>query len=264
LAARESEIAFDEYLSGIPDAATDLSLSAEELSRAAARISLDQGQDAVLGVLSRAQTDTIATGRRPRELGPFTPGFGVPAPLLDDQGREGIAPAFDADEFTTKFEDANERAAAEQRQASLDFAENVIDAGSGFINAIESFRSGDIGGGIAGLGGTIGSLFTSIGGALGPIGQVLGPITGLIGGAVSLFSPREADGAGASGQEFDRFSSTPAININVSVEQENTYNGGPTDLAIEQAFLRQTRQVVEEILDRSGLLQELRELKGAT
>jgi len=80
---------------------------------------------------------------------------------------------------------AQDAAAAAQRQAGLDFAESVLNAGRGFVSAVESFRAGDIGGGISGVGSTLGGLFGAIGGALGPLGPL---ITAAAGPSLSVAS----------------------------------------------------------------------------
>jgi len=187
-----------------------------------------------------------------------------------DTGVEGIAPAFDPEVFTRKFEAAGEDFAAQQRSASLDFAKNVIDAGNQFISAIGQFQAGNIGGGVAGLAGTAGSLFSSIGSlaglaGAGPIGALIGAGGGLLGGLINLIGGGGADqGADARREQVQRSRSVPAVNINVSVDQRNTYQGGPSQPQNEAAFRRQATIIVEEILDRSGLLQTVRDLRTAS
>jgi len=152
---------------------------------------------------------------------------------------------------------AQEDAAAAQRQAGFDFAQAVIGAGQGFVSAIEAFQAGNVGGGIAGLGGAVGGLFSGLGqlggafAGLGPWGAIISAGAGLLGGLVNLFGGgrgREADRAAA---EARRVGNVPAINLTFTVNQTNTYHGAPSQPEIEQAFRRQANTLWEELYRRN-------------
>lgn len=143
---------------------------------------------------------------RPFEGTPFT-----------DTGAEGVAPAFNPEVFARQFKSAGEDFAAEARQASIDFAGSVIDAGSSFVGTIESFRRGDIGGGIAGLGQTAGGILGGFG--LGGIGALVGAGAGLLGGLFGLFSGGGGDSPAANSAQNRRNLST--LEVNFTFNQQN-------------------------------------------
>ncbi len=245
----------------------------EQEARAAstALVGLTRGQDAVLGVLGRAQAATIRGDRVAGGYGAAGDLSGrdvnfAPRPFegeeFVDRGREGVAPVFDAEVFTRKFDAAGERFRQEAVDGGIQTAEEIIGAGQGFVSAIDQFQSGNIGGGIAGLAGAAGGIanFFAPG-----IGSLISGAGSLLGGVVNLFSGDDDQGRDEIRREqASRGRSVPAVNINFEVQQENVYQGGPDQPAVEQAFLRQTRQLVEEILERSGLLETVRDLGAAT
>ena len=221
-----------------------------------------RGQDAVLGVLGKAQAETIRTGRTPGELGPFMPPSGFTGTPFADTGVEGIAPAFDPEVFTRKFEAAGEDFAAQQRSASLDFAKNVIDAGNQFISAIGQFQAGNIGGGVAGLAGTAGSLFSSIGSlaglaGAGPIGALIGAGGGLLGGLINLIGGGGNDHAEAQRAERARVRGAPALQFTVNIRQDYQVTGGFTSPEARQFINQAARSTVDEIFSRTRLLERM-------
>lgn len=159
-------------------------------------------------------------------------------------------------ESDKEFIAASKEAGAEVRMAGHEFALMTINAGQGFLNAVESFRAGDVGGGIAGLGSTIGGLTTALGGlggslaSIGPWGAVISAGAGLLGGIVNLFSGDSRDAEERRRREQQATRSVPAINITFTVQQQNTYNGAPSDPRNEQAFARQADALFESLYKR--------------
>lgn len=202
-------------------------------------------------------------------LGPSDPrALPIPQPQLGGEPVTLPVP----EPVATGFEDAAQSvkdAAAEQQRAGLDFAKNVVNAGNQFISAIGQFQAGNIGGGVAGLAGTAGSLFSSIGSlaglaGAGPIGALIGAGGGLLGGLINLFG-----GGGGNDldqvrqQEAQRARSVPAITFEATVNQNNTYNGGPQMPEVEQAFRRYSRIAIEEFMAATRLPQRVAALETA-
>lgn len=121
---------------------------------------------------------------------------------------------------------AQEDAAAAQRQAGFDFAATVINAGQGFVGAIEAFQAGNIGGGIAGLGGAVGGLFSGLGqlggafAGLGPWGAIISAGAGLLGGLVNLFGGGNRDAREATRAAGAAARSVPAVELNLVINQD--------------------------------------------
>lgn len=144
-----------------------------------------------------------------------------------------------------------------ERQAAADrFAETVVQAGASFTSGlIAAIEDGDIGaafqsalgfgqsllgsanlGSIPFLGGSLG-IGTLLSAGLGIFGSIIGALTG-------------GNNASEATKALDRGPVPPAINLNFTVNQSNTYNGAPTDPATEQAFARQAQIMFESIYRR--------------
>jgi len=179
-----------------------------------------------------------------------------------DTGVEGIAPAFDPEVFTRKFEAAGETFAAQQRAAILDFAKNVVNAGQQFVSAIGQFQAGNIGGGVAALGGTAGSLFGSVGSlaglaSAGPIGALIGAGAGLLGGIISMATGGGNDQAEAQRAERARVRGAPALQFTVNIRQDYQVTGGFTSPEARQFINQAARSTVDEIFSRTRLLERM-------
>lgn len=143
-----------------------------------------------------------------------------------------------------------------QEDAADRFASTVVSAGATFASdLVSAIRDGDVGaafksalgfgqsiagaadlGALPFLGGNIGiGALLSVG--LGLIGSLIGAITG--GGSKASDATNDINRG-----------STPAINLNFTVNQSNTYNGSPSDPANEQAFARQAETLFEMIYRR--------------
>lgn len=155
--------------------------------------------------------------------------------------------------------DSGQAARDRTQQAADRFAETVVDAGFRMGDAaIQAIRDGDIGGilragfsGAASIAGNITGLspIPFLGGAINPAMLIAGGI-GLFGTLIGALLGGGRDDSARAAAEQRRVGNVPAININFSVQQTNTYNGAPSDPANEQAFRRQADALFESIYRR--------------
>lgn len=154
---------------------------------------------------------------------------------------------------------AQQQATADQKAAADQFANTVVSAGFAFGDAaIKAFQDGDVVGVIrAGLGGAGSILGGANLGSIGFLGGSIG-IGGLIAGGLGLLGTLIGALAGGGSRDAEerrrreqqQARSVPAVNINFTVNQSNTYNGAPRDPANEQAFSRQADALFESIYRR--------------
>jgi len=153
---------------------------------------------AVAGMGDRAEADTIATA------------FGD-GPNPNARGGRYVFSGLGED-----IADAGETFRAQQSEAAREFATTVVNAGSGFVGAIEQFRSGDIGGGISSLGGVASSIATLI-----PGGAAIAPLisagAGLLGG---LFSLGQGSGESPAANSAQSSRALTRLELNFTVNQD--------------------------------------------
>lgn len=159
---------------------------------------------------------------------------------------------------STGFDSAAVSWGKRQDEAADQFADTVVRAGFGFGEAaIQAIKDGDIAGVIrAGLssgasilgGADLGSL-SLLGGSIG-IGSLIAGGLGLIGTLIGALTGGGREAEERRRDEASRARSVPAVNINFTVNQSNTYNGAPRDPANEQAFARQADTLFESIYRR--------------
>jgi len=100
-------------------------------------------------------------------------------------------------------------------QSGVTFAQQVQQAGDGFIGAIESFQRGDIGGGVSGLGSTVGSIV----GAFDPVtGAIITAGASILGGLFSLGGGSESAEANSAASRR----SLSQLELNFTFNQTNS------------------------------------------
>lgn len=132
--------------------------------------------------------------------------------------------------------------------AAVSFGDVVLAAGQSFGSLVTSIFEGDTKGAIKGGF----DLFGDIGAAILPgFAPFIKLGTGLMGDLFSnLFGGGSRDADARRQREQQAARSVPAININFSVQQTNTYQGAPSDPRNEQAFARQADALFESIYRR--------------
>lgn len=191
-------------------------------------------------------------------------GWKAPGDASNGVQRSNVITWQDAQRTLQAQEDAAAAAAKAQQDAADRFASTVISAGFSFGDAaVKAFQDGDIVGVIrAGLSGA-GSIFSGLdakdsnilgtiglfGGTLG-IGSLIAGGLGLIGTLIGALTGGGREAEERRRDEASRARSVPAVNINFTVNQSNTYNGAPRDPANEQAFARQADTLFESIYRR--------------
>lgn len=132
--------------------------------------------------------------------------------------------------------------------SAASFADIVVAAAGDVRGLFTSILQGDTQGAIkSGF-----DLFGDIGAALLPgFGPLIKIGTGLLGDLFSaLTGGGSRDAEERRRREQQQARSVPAVNINFTVNQSNTYNGAPRDPANEQAFARQADTLFESIYRR--------------
>lgn len=199
------------------DAERRLALEADDAARALNSLTTsaafaEQRRVEALRQQSLAAAARTAGGRGGDFVGGIPP---LPGSEFVDTGVEGIAPEFDADDFSERFESAGERFRQESVQSGVEFAKQIQFAGEGFISAIESFQSGDVGGGIAGLGSTIGGVVSSFD----PVtGAIITAGASILGGLFNL-GGNDADEEANSAQSRRNLST---LELNFTFNQTNS------------------------------------------
>lgn len=243
----------------------------ETIAASTALVGLTRAQDAVLGVLGRAQAATIRGDRVAGGYGAAGDLAGRPVnfPTAVDRFEDPLAGPSSLDSrgkfvfsgLDENIGQAGEEFAQQQADSAKEFADTIIGAGQGFVGAISQFQAGNIGGGIASLAGAAGGIanFFAPG-----IGSLIGGAGGLLGGIINLFGGGGNDDLDAvRQQEAQRARSVPAITFEATVNQNNVYNGGPQQPEVEQAQRRHARIVVEEFMAATRLPQRVAALEGA-
>lgn len=209
-------------------------------------------------LLDRAAQDAARTAMQNERAPMWVPPGGlpsVPGATLPSSGYQGFRPRQDNPSDLANAARINR----EREQAADQFANTVVAAGFSFGDAaIKAFQDGDVVGIIrAGLGGAGSILGGANLGSIGFLGGSIG-IGGLIAGGLGLLGTLIGALAGGGSRDAEerrrreqqQARSVPAININFTVNQSNTYNGAPRDPANEQAFSRQADTLFESIYRR--------------
>jgi len=253
--ARDTVQAFHDGRVGVDEvrAAVDALTTLTPLSVAA----INELTDGILK-LDRAAQDAARAAEQNERAPMWSPVGGlpsVPGVALPSSGYQGFRPRQDNQSDLANAARINR----EREQAADQFANTVVSAGFAFGDAaIKAFQDGDVVGiirsGLSGAGSIVGSIgmepISLFGGMINPATLIAGGI-GLLGtliGALAGGGSRDAEERRRREQQQAR--SVPAININFTVNQSNTYNGAPRDPANEQAFARQADSLFESIYRR--------------
>lgn len=164
----------------------------------------------------------------------------------------------------TGLDAAGQKVSEDLDNAGVELATSIIGAGEQFVSIVESARSGDAGGVMSGIGGLAGGIMGAIGGAAGPWGAVVSAGMGLLGSLFSMGGNNSREREQAQERERQLARSTPAININATVNQTNNLNGGLMDPRTQVELDNRTRSIVAEVLDQIGIQQYLRPAGGTT
>ncbi|MCZ2108863.1 MAG: hypothetical protein LC118_04750, partial [Dehalococcoidia bacterium] len=154
---------------------------------------------------------------------------------------KGRSPGFDRDSVSSFKRGVDDSANA--------FRDTIINAGIGFADTlVQGIQSGDLGSIIKGGFGAGANILGSLVG--GPWGMVISGLLPILGGLLGGLAGGDRDAEERRRREQQQARSVPAVNINFTVNQSNTYNGAPRDPANEQAFARQADTLFESIYRR--------------
>lgn len=142
-----------------------------------------------------------------------------------------------------------------QKKGADDFASTVIQAAGQAGQLLVGVLSGktSAGGFLAGAGSIAGAFVP------GPVGTAISVGSSLLGGLVDFFTGGSGDEEEKRRREKEQSRSVPAISIKVEVNQHNEFDANLTDAKVQSALYQQTRQIVGEVLEQTGVMQIVKE-----
>jgi hypothetical protein len=142
-----------------------------------------------------------------------------------------------------------------QKKGADDFASTVIQAAGQAGQLLVGVLSGktSAGGFLAGAGSIAGAFVP------GPVGTAISVGSSLLGGLVDFFTGSGGDEEEKRRREKEQSRSVPAISIKAEVNQYNSFDANITDAKVQSALYQQTRQIVGEVLEQTGVMQIVKE-----